>query len=189
MLTFLLLPLVRLKWFSSLSAANGQFMLFNAKNYRENGWHKLVKNRNVEDIIIAKSMKKKGFPIAVLLGNNDILCRMYPSGGQSIKGFALNIHQYFGGNRLWMLFFLAMVWLRIPFLFFNQQFILAFTALYLLFLMKWMSSTLSRQKVVKNIRLHVFQMVALTRIVYFNLKNKWNGSFEWKGRAYKDVRF
>jgi chlorobactene glucosyltransferase len=189
LLTFLPLPLVRWKWFSSLSAANGQFMLFDAASYRENGWHKLVKSRNVEDILIAKTMKKKRLPIAVLLGNNDILCRMYPSGRQSIKGFALNIHQYFGGSRLWMLFYLALVWLRIPFLFVNQQFILAFTAIYLLFLMKWMSSTLSRQKAAKNIRLHVFQLVALTRIVYFNLKNKLNGSFEWKGREYKDTRF
>lgn len=184
LLTFLPLPLVRWKWFSSLSAANGQFMLFEGENYRHKQWHRLVRCRNVEDIIIARLMKKRKMAIAVLLGNNDVACRMYTGYAQAIKGFSLNIHQYFGGNRLWMVFFVAMVWLRLPFFVASKQYLLLVVSVVIILAMKLIISKMSHYSKRKIIVYHFPQLISLLKIIRHNLKNNRKGTIEWKGRKY-----
>lgn len=184
LLSYLPLPLVSWKCFSSLSAANGQFMFFEANNYLHNNWHEKVKTSNVDDILIARMMKKKGFKIAVLLGENDIACRMYKSYNSAIKGFALNIHQYFNGSRHWLLFFWMMLWFRIPFFVFSKQYLLLIISIVLIMLIKIMYSKLSRFSTSKIFLFHYQQLTALTQIIAVNLKNKQKRKFEWKGREY-----
>ena len=58
LLTLLPLFLVRSSKYPSLSAANGQFMLFDAAVYREVVPHQLMKTEKVEDIKIARYFKK-----------------------------------------------------------------------------------------------------------------------------------
>lgn len=186
LLTFLPLRLVQWRWFSSLSAANGQFMLFDGENYRHKQWHRLVKCRNVEDITIARLMKKRKMPIAVLLGNNDIACRMYNSYEHAIKGFSLNIHQYFGGKRLWMLFFGAMVWLRLPFFVISNQYLLLFISVVIILLMKLIISKLSHYPPLKIFYYHFHQLISLLKIIRINLNNNRKGTIEWKGRKYSN---
>ncbi|HNZ72494.1 MAG TPA: glycosyltransferase family 2 protein, partial [Prolixibacteraceae bacterium] len=74
----------------------------------------MVKGANVEDITIARMVKKKKLRLAVLLGNRDVSCRMYTEYNEAINGFARNIHQYFGGSRCWMFFFVLISWIRVP---------------------------------------------------------------------------
>ncbi|HAH25180.1 MAG TPA: glycosyl transferase family 2, partial [Prolixibacteraceae bacterium] len=62
--------------FPSLSAANGQLMMFESESYLRYQWHSKVRNQNVEDIRLARMVKSEGLKMAVLLGNNDIYCRM-----------------------------------------------------------------------------------------------------------------
>ncbi|MBN2261997.1 MAG: glycosyltransferase [Prolixibacteraceae bacterium] len=185
LLSFLPLPLVRWRWFSSLSAANGQFMLFDADNYRNNLWHKKVALRNVEDILIARSMKKQKMRISVLLGNNDIACRMYNGYQQAIKGFALNMHQYFSGYRLWMAFFVMATWLRLPFFVLSGQFWLLGISIVLLATMKLMYARLSFYPLSKVFAYHYSQLFSFLSIGLHNLRNKQKGSMEWKGRKYE----
>ena len=184
LLTFLPLALVRWKWFSSLSAANGQFMLFDGENYRHKQWHRLVKYRNVEDIIIARLMKKRKMHIAVLLGNNDVACRMYTSYEHATKGFSLNIHQYFGGNRLWMLFFGVMVWLRLPFFVVSKQYLLLIISVVIILAMKLIISKLSHYPPQRIFYYHFHQLISLLKIIRINLNNNKKGTIEWKGRKY-----
>lgn len=184
LLSFLPLPLVQWRWFSSLSAANGQFMLFEGASYRQNQWHQIVKDNNVEDIRIARLMKKKRLPIAVKLGNGDVLCRMYTNGHEAINGFARNINQYFGGSRVWMVFYLMMVWLRLPFFVLADQFIFFSFAFIMIIAMKALVSSASRQPIGRNLYEHGAQMISLTRIVIQNLSNFRSRQFEWKGRKY-----
>ncbi|MBN1926552.1 MAG: glycosyltransferase [Prolixibacteraceae bacterium] len=184
LLSFLPLRLVRLKWFSSLSAANGQMMLFNAESYRKHTWHERLKDAMVEDISIARAMKNKHLPIAVLLGSNDISCRMYSGFGEAIHGFSRNVHQYFGGNRMWLTFYNLAAWLRLPLVLFFVSPTLAFAGLLMVFLMKWMVSAISYQPVIKNLALHINQMVVFLFISYQNILNSIKGKVEWKGRTY-----
>ncbi len=59
LLNLLPLRLVRLSKSPAFSAASGQFMLFNAENYKENQWHEQVRDKVVEDIEIMRSVKAK----------------------------------------------------------------------------------------------------------------------------------
>jgi chlorobactene glucosyltransferase len=185
LLSFLMLPSVKIKWFSSLSAANGQMMFFDAENYNKHQWHYMVKDKNVEDIIIARLMKKKRYPVSVLLGNNDILCRMYNNYQSALNGFSLNVHQFFIGSRLWMLLFLLVTWFRLPFYLVSGQFVLLLLSVLLIVLMKYMISVLSRFSFKKNMEFHPDQLWAFTLMVYYNFKNYRKKRIEWKGRVYR----
>ncbi|HQN94101.1 MAG TPA: glycosyltransferase, partial [Prolixibacteraceae bacterium] len=184
LLSFLPLPLVRMRWFPSLSAANGQVMFFETKSYREYLWHQMVKEVNVEDITIARMVKKKKLRLAVLLGNNDVSCRMYTEYNEAINGFARNMHQYFGGSRCWMFFFVLISWIRIPALFFLLSPWFALFAFVIELIMKGNVSYLSRQSVGKNYRFFFNQLLSLTKIAYRNIRNNNKGFIEWKGREY-----
>lgn len=184
LLSFLPLPLVRMRWFSSLSAANGQVMFFETKSYREHLWHQMVKGVNVEDITIARMVKKKKLRLAVLLGNNDVSCRMYTEYNEAINGFARNMHQYFGGSRCWMFFFVLISWIRVPALFFLLSPWFALFAFVIELVMRGNVSYLSRQSVGKNYRFFFNQLLSLTKIAYRNIKNNRKGFIEWKGRQY-----
>jgi chlorobactene glucosyltransferase len=74
----------------SLSAANGQFMCFKREAYEGIGGHSAVRNNIVEDIALAKALKRRGFRIALLDGHKDVSCRMYTSTKEVIAGFSKN---------------------------------------------------------------------------------------------------
>ncbi|MDA3818672.1 MAG: glycosyltransferase family A protein [Prolixibacteraceae bacterium] len=185
LLSFLMLPTVKIKWFSSLSAANGQMMFFDAETYHKHQWHCMVKDKNVEDIMIARLMKKNKYPVSVLLGDNDILCHMYHDYQSALNGFSLNVHQFFVGSRLWMVFFLITTWLRLPFYLFSGQYVLLLLSMLLIFIMKYMISGLSRFSFKKNMEFHPDQLWAFTLMVFYNLKNYRQKRIEWKGRVYR----
>ena len=186
LLSFLPLALVRMKWFPSLSAANGQFMLFDAQIYRTYEWHKQVRNNTVEDIAIARLMKKKRINIAVLLGQNDVACRMYSGFDEAIQGFSRNVHQYFGGSRLWLVAFWLLVWARWPFFALSGQWVLLAIAIVFSFIMKVLISSLSQQALHFNLKFHFSQLGAFTQIVLKNLQAARRGRVEWKGRIYSE---
>lgn len=185
LLSFLPLKLVLQSQEPSLSAANGQMMFFDAERYRKHRWHEQVKNKNVEDILIARLIKKEGYPVSVLLGNNDVLCRMYHNYENAIKGFSLNIHQFFIGNRAWMVLFLFVTWVRLPFYLLSQQYLLLLISILLIISIKYMYSSLSRLDFKRNMQHHPDQLWALSLMVFNNLKNKKQKRIEWKGRIYK----
>lgn len=185
LLSFLPLPLVRMRWFPSLSAANGQVMFFETKSYQEHLWHQMVKGANVEDITIARMVKKKKLRLAVLLGSRDVSCRMYTEYNEAVNGFARNIHQYFGGSRCWMFFFVLISWIRVPALFFLLSPWFALLAFVIELIMRGQFSYLSRQPIGKNYRFYFRQLLALTIIAYRNIKNNRKGFIEWKGREYQ----
>lgn len=82
----------------SLSAANGQFMLFEAEMYRKHSFHMQVKNAAVEDIMIFKQIKHHGLKGHTLLSNGQIKCRMYKNFDEAVKGFSKNIFYFFGNH-------------------------------------------------------------------------------------------
>ena len=88
----------------SLSAANGQFLLFRADTYIKNQFHGVLKKALVEDIAIFKMMKKRRLTSHTILSNNMISCRMYHSYEDAIDGFSKNIKDFFSGYPF-MLFF------------------------------------------------------------------------------------
>lgn len=182
LISLLPLPLVRLSKQSSLAAANGQFMFFEAKNYRENQWHQQVKQENVEDILIMRRMKEAGFRVEVLANFGAVSCRMYSSYREAVEGFSRNIHQYFGGNSAIMFLF----WLlTVPGILIAILTLPTFTTLVLIgqaILLRIIISLHSRQPVWSNLYYHPLQMAALTHILVRNLLGKRKKTVKWKDR-------
>jgi glycosyltransferase involved in cell wall biosynthesis len=183
-----LLPmiLVQKARFPSLSAANGQFMMFDAENYRINQWHFQVRNQNVEDIRLARFAKIQGLKIAVLLGNQDIFCRMYRHLDEAILGFSRNMHEYFGGQRMVMIGF----WLIICF---SPVILLAagswkFLSLFVLLVIanRIFVAVACRQNAVLSVIFHPLQMLGFSAIVFYNIFRRIRKDTLWKGRR---IRF
>jgi chlorobactene glucosyltransferase len=82
------------------AAANGQFMAFKKNAYKAIGGHQSVKNKVVEDVELAKNIKRAGFRMKMYHGQNAISCRMYKSGEELWQGFRKNFFAGFGHNPL-----------------------------------------------------------------------------------------
>lgn len=185
LLSMLPLIAVRIPWFSSLAAANGQFMMFRADDYKQFQWHLKVKGNNVDDILIARLVKKMRLKMAVLVGNGDVFCRMYNSKKEAIAGFARNIHHYFSGNRVWMLVFVVLEWLRLPLFAMMQQWTFFAIGLVMVFLMKIMVAQISRQNIGMTIGNYFTHLWFLWKLAKENLTLSHRRMIEWKGRQYQ----
>lgn len=183
LLSLLPMVLVRKSRRPSFAAANGQFMMFDAATYHHNQWHLQVKNNLVEDIEINRIMKEKGHPTATLLGNHDVMCRMYESRREAIHGFAKNVTEFFGGSIAMTLIFtllviggvvvvpLAMGWMALA------------AYLGMVLVMKVVISKKSRQPVKNNIVYHIPQMTAFILIAIRGVQVRRKGKYLWKGRT------
>ena len=124
-----------------------------------------------------RMIKAEGLKIAVLLGNNDVFCRMYRTFDEAVVGFSRNIHEYFGGRRAVMLAF----WFIICFGPFIVFFASGWTFLGLFVLMVFANrvfiSAACRQNVFLSVLLHPLQMISFTAVrflQYFQENKKRN---------------
>lgn len=180
-----LLPLVfvRLLPFSSMAAANGQFMLFDAKTYRERQPHQTFRDNKVEDISIAQSFKKDKIRIACLAGNPSISCRMYNSFTEAVNGFSKNVIMFFGNSGiLAVLFWLITTLGFIPVIMaLPLELVLAY--FFMLIAIRFFISVVSHQDPIKNIVLAIPQQVVLGIFIIKAFLNKSKKAYQWKGRT------
>jgi len=80
------------------AAACGQCMIFTRTAYLECGGHKRVKSEIVEDVAIAKNIKKAGLKMKMFHGLKSITCRMYLTENEIRNGFRKNFLAGFGYN-------------------------------------------------------------------------------------------
>ena len=182
LLTLLPLFLVRFSKALSLSAANGQFMLFEAEAYQQIKPHEVLKAEKVEDIRIARLFKKLKFKTACLTGSDNINCRMYQNYQESLNGFSKNVTMFFGNSYiLALLFWCITTWGFIPVL--TSLPILWFWLLNLIVLLtRIFVSVASRQQILSNLILIIPQQLSLGIIIFKSLQYKMRGNYEWKGR-------
>ena len=182
LLTLLPLALIKNDRRASLSAANGQFMLFDGTVYRDQWFHKQLKDQVVEDIMIMRHLKKKGFRVHTLLSNGQIRCRMYESFHEAIRGFSRNVIDYFGGNVLAMILYTIFSVFGFIFVFFGLP--LWYFICYILanILMTAFVSWLSRQSVFLNLLLLPVQKITFILMGTRAIMNKIAGNSDWKGR-------
>jgi|694.fasta_scaffold40076_6 chlorobactene glucosyltransferase len=74
----------------SFSAANGQFMCFTRSAYQTVRGHECVKNSLVEDVFLAKAVKRAGLRISLVDGSDAVSCRMYTNAREVTEGFSKN---------------------------------------------------------------------------------------------------
>jgi glycosyltransferase involved in cell wall biosynthesis len=179
-----LLPLILIEYSSrtSLSAANGQFMLFDADIYRKNQWHEKVKNHKVEDIEIVKSIKRKGYVAITLLSNGQIKCRMYDNYKEGVEGFSKNVTAFFGNSILLTVLFAIITSFGIFIILFTFNYIFLAAYIILSVLLRIIVSILSRQSVLINILLGIPQQITFIVVVIKAIYNKSVKYGNWKGR-------
>jgi chlorobactene glucosyltransferase len=79
----------------SLSTAVGQMMLFRCEAYQKVGGHASLGSVIVEDIALARSIKRAGLRWRVVNITDLISCRMYHGGQEAFNGFAKNLFATF----------------------------------------------------------------------------------------------
>lgn len=181
LLSLLPLELVRRSRFASLSAANGQFMLFDADIYKQMQPHNEVKNCKVEDIAIARFFKKKKIKVACLTGEGDVKCRMYNDFGSALNGFSKNVLSFFGGSVVLAVLFWLVTTLGIfPVMALGADKL----AVYMLVVMcvHVFISMLSHQPVFKNLLLVIPRQFVLGTMLIIAIRNNIKREFQWKGR-------
>ncbi|WP_297097273.1 glycosyltransferase family 2 protein [uncultured Draconibacterium sp.] len=183
LLSLLPLVFVRLLPFSSMAAANGQFMLFDAKTYRERQPHQTFRDNKVEDISIAQSFKKDKIRIACLAGNPSISCRMYSSFSDAVNGFSKNVIMFFGNSGiLAVLFWLITTLGFIPVLIaLPKAVVLAYFLM--LLTIRVLISIVSYQNPLKTLLLAIPQQVVLGIFIIKAFLNKSKKAYQWKGRT------
>jgi len=183
LLSLLALPLVLYSKFSSISAANGQFMLFKTDTYKNILPHKLFKTSKAEDIEISRYYKKKNLRIACLASSKDISCRMYNSLEDSIQGFSKNINYFFGNSYIIaVLFWLITSFGFIP-LIINGDLVILLAYIFIILITRVLISLTSNQSVKDNLKYIFYQQFILGKIILKSIQNKRNKEHKWKGRA------
>jgi tetratricopeptide (TPR) repeat protein len=182
LVSMLPLPLTRLSARPSLSAANGQCMLFHSGTYRQHRFHERVKDQKVEDIRIFRMAKRLGVPAETLLDNGQVSCRMYRSFREAIQGFSKNVFEFFGGS----------AWLAWGF---TLATVLGFVPVWLAMgawqaaafvgggvLIRLLSAWASRQAAGGALLLGPLQQFSLLMVVSAGLLQRVRKSTTWKGR-------
>lgn len=185
LLTLLPLILVRKSRFSSLAAANGQFMFFKSAVYKVLHPHEKMKNNLVEDIEIARYLKKEHYQVACLAGDRSIQCRMYSGARDAVRGFSKNVSAFFGNSTVMAFVF----WLITTFGFIAVLHSLSFPIFlsYVFFYMltRIIVSVVSEQNTAENLLLLFPQQISLGLFIYQAINNKKNKIYHWKGREIK----
>lgn len=182
LLSLLPLILVRKSRFSSLAAANGQCMFFRTKDYKKYHPHKLMKSSMVEDIEIAKLLKRKKKKAACIVGSSEISCRMYNSYTEAVSGFSKNVIMFFSNS-----FFIAFLfWLVTTFgfivIFISFSLPVFLVYLTIIIITRIIISAVSHQTILQNLVLAIPQQVTIGIFIFRAIINKLNKQHTWKGR-------
>jgi GT2 family glycosyltransferase len=95
-LTFLPLRAMERLRNPSLAAAGGQFLVVRAAAYRRAGGHAAVRGEVLEDIALARAIKRTGGRIALADGSRIATCRMYTSWRELVEGYSKSLWASFG---------------------------------------------------------------------------------------------
>lgn len=182
LLSLLPLILVRKSKFSSLSAANGQFMLFDAGKYKQYQLHKKVSMQRVEDIQIARMLKYGQEKIACLSSTNQVQCRMYNGYREAINGLSRSVIMFFGNSFVAALLFWLITTLGIASIILNMHAIGVVIYVCFLVSIRLMTSIVSKQNLLLNLLLGYPQKLVLGVIILKAIRAKIKKEFEWKGR-------
>ncbi len=90
-------------------AANGQIMLFRHDAYHEIEGHKSVRYSLVEDIDLARTIKRNNGKVVLANAIDIVSCSMYSGFSEVFKGFSKNFYAGFSENIIIYLFFLLHV--------------------------------------------------------------------------------
>ncbi len=125
MMSFFPLVLAYLFPRASLSATNGQFMLFRRTAYEAIGGHASVRREVVDDMALGRRVRQSGLRWRIADGVAYVRCRMYGDWREVFQGLGKNLFGVFGYRVLPFLF----VWLWLGMVFVEPPVVAALAAL------------------------------------------------------------
>jgi len=169
-----------------VATACGQFMLFDAAGYRENRWHKQVKDKVVEDAGIMRLVKSAGYNGELLLANGMLSSRMYKNYSDAIKGFSKNALGAFNYSIPALLVYILLIVGGPMIVMMTLNYNLIFYMSGLIILTRVMISLSAGQNALYNIILHPVQMINLVIISFLSIQKHLTKTNIWKGRRLRD---
>lgn len=100
--------ILRSRFRASFAAACGQFMAFEKNAYIQIGGHESVKDQVVDDVMLARALRKEKKRIVMLKGNEVFFCRMYTDHPAMFNGFRKNFLAGFDNNIILFIFAAAL---------------------------------------------------------------------------------
>jgi chlorobactene glucosyltransferase len=182
--SFLPIRIIKAISSASIAAANGQFMMWQKNIYFEIGGHKSVYNKIVEDVSLARLLKKVGYKMSVYFARENLVsCRMYSNFWSGFKGVS---KIYMGIINFNPLIYLLIVTLLTSILLF--PFVLPFIVPEVLFftILYYMSGVLLNYKLGYRdfifVGLHFVHYIVLICSVYYSLYVYSFKKLQWKER-------
>ena len=192
---YLIQPLLQWSWLStlpiklaqkssrpSLTAANGQFFVVQTAAYIASGGHKAIKGEVIDDMELAKSLKRAGFKGGVSNGSNIASCRMYQNWPQLRNGYQKSLWRAFnsipnaiGLSLLLILFFVY------PFFEMLNGSLIGLISYLLIVLSRMVAAKLSRGNLLSSF-LHPISILFLIYILTTSWIQHSRGNLSWKGR-------
>jgi chlorobactene glucosyltransferase len=82
----------------SIGMANGQWLAFTRDAYERVGGHAAVASSALEDVDLARRVKRSGLRLLVTLAADSLTVRMYPDSHTMRQGFTKNLYLLLGGR-------------------------------------------------------------------------------------------
>ncbi len=187
LMAFLPLFFVPVRAFPVAVAANGQCLAFTKAMYQRLGGHESIARSVIEDMALARAVKRKSGKFLLLNGADAIATKMYASSEEALAGYAKNVYPAFGANRLaffaassFNLLLYVLPWLLLPFW--------DLAPLMVLFSMlpRVMSDLRNRYDLMATL-FHPIGIAVWALIGFESLRRFERGQITWKGREY-DLR-
>lgn len=173
-------------FFSAFSVANGQFMMFKRHSYERIGGHAAVKEEIVEDIELAKLVRRHGLRMYTYNLSDLVSCRMYGGFKEAFNGLSKSYFALFSLRIIpsifvwtWMLLvavypFIAMVRL--------QDRLLAIVTIFMTILI-WHGTTINYKLPRDVVLFYPLITVVNSLIGFHSIIMGCTGNTSWKGRT------
>ena len=168
--------------FRSMVVANGQFFIVRRSAYLASGGHAAIKSEVLDDLELARSLRKHKFSGGVAEASAVSECRMYKKDQDLIDGYTKSLWAAFGGLGggifASVLFFFTGI---LPFIYALAGNKWAWGCYLLLTISRLVSAARTRSNF-SSVFLHPLSMFALIVLIAKSWQGKSNGSLLWRGR-------
>lgn len=191
----LIQPLLQWSWLStlpiklaqkssrpSLTAANGQFFVVKTEAYIASGGHKSIKGEVIDDMELAKSLKRSGFKGGITNGSNIASCRMYQNWSQLRNGYQKSLWRAFKEipNAI-ILSLLLIIFFIYPVFEMLKGSSIGLVSYFLVVLSRMITAKLSRGNLISSL-LHPLSILLLIYLLITSWIQHSRGNLAWKGR-------
>lgn len=193
---WLIQPLLQWSWITTLplriaerslrpqlTAANGQFLIIEKDAYFTAGGHKAIHEEVLDDIHLARQLKRNGFRGNVIDGSSIASCRMYRSWRELRDGYTKSLWSAFGSTPGAILVLIFLIGLYIFPLFIALQGLSWGIALLLFALITRIMAAIRSQS---SLTSALFHPVAIGFLCYMIIRSFWlkrKNRLTWKSRT------